>query len=216
MKHTSIADVSVISALQPGLVLVVAGPLFGERVSASEVGWAIASLAGVVMVTLGSAGTPIWSLFGDVLAAFSLFAWTAYFLVSKHARATVPTVQYMTVVFVFAALVITPLTIATGQPVGGVHLKDWAFLFVFVLAASGGHLLLAWAHSTVDVTVSSLLMLGQPVVASAAAWMILGERLSPLAIAGGLVVIGSLAAIVRRAALAGEVKELEPPELPQL
>jgi drug/metabolite transporter (DMT)-like permease len=213
IKHTSVADVAVISALQPALVLLVAGPLFGERVGRREVAWTAVSLVGVVLVTLGSAGTPAWSLDGDLLAGGSLLAWTAYFLVSKRARATVPTLDYLAVVFAAATVVVTPLAAATGQPLGNVHAGDIAMLLLFVAGASLGHLLLAWAHSSVEVTVSSLMMLAQPVVSSLAALLILGEPLTALTVAGGAVVLASLAAIVGRARAAGP-EDVEA-ELPQ-
>ncbi|MBI2237126.1 MAG: DMT family transporter [Actinobacteria bacterium] len=216
LKHTSIADVTVISALQPALTLLVAGRLFGERVTRREVAWTLVSVAGVGVVAIGSSGTPAWSLRGDVLAAGSLIAWTAYFLVSKHARSTVPALEYMTVVTITAALVITPLALVSGQPLGGLQASDALWLALFVVGASGGHLLVAWAHPLVDVSVSSLLMLAQPVLASLAALLVLGEPLTPPVIAGGLVVIGSLAAIVTHAARVGGGPELAPSETPQL
>jgi drug/metabolite transporter (DMT)-like permease len=209
IKHTSIADVAVISALQPALVLVVAGRLFGERVGRREVAWTAISLIGVVLVTLGSSGTPAWSLGGDLLAVGSLVAWTSYFLVSKRARATVPTLDYMTVVFVAATVVVTPLAVLSGQPLGGVQASDLLVLVVFVAGASIGHLLVAWAHSSVDVSVSSLLMLAQPVVSAIAALLILGEPITALTAAGGAIVLGSLAAIVATASRRPEAEDVE-------
>jgi drug/metabolite transporter (DMT)-like permease len=214
IKHTSIADVAVISALQPALVLLVAGRLFGETIGRREIGWTGVSLLGVALVTLGSAGTPAWSLRGDLLAAGSLLAWTSYFLVSKRARASVPALDYMAVVFVAATMVVTPLAIATGQPLGGLRAADLMMLLLFVGGASAGHLLLAWAHSSVDVSASSLMMLAQPVVSAAAAWLILGEPVTALTAAGGVIVLGSLAAIVARSASAIERDDVEG-ELPQ-
>jgi drug/metabolite transporter (DMT)-like permease len=214
IKHTSIADVAVISALQPALVLLVAGPLLGEVVGRREIAWTAISLVGVVLVTLGSAGTPAWSLRGDLLAAGSLLAWTSYFLVSKRARASVPTLDYMTVVFVFATLIVLPLAVATGQPLGGVHESDLVVLLVFVAGASGGHLLVAWAHSSVDVSVSSLIMLAQPVVSAVAALLVLGEPLTPLTVVGGATVLASLAAIIRSTSAIEAPADVEA-ELPQ-
>jgi len=213
IKHTSIADVAVISALQPALVLIVAGRLFGERIGRREIVWTAVSLFGVVLVTVGSAGTPAWSLNGDLLAAGSLLAWTAYFLVSKRARASVRALDYMTVVFVAATVVVMPLALVSGQPLGGLRASDLLTLVVFVAGASIGHVLLAWAHSSVDVSVSSSLGLAQPVVSSFAALLILGEPITPLTVAGGVVVLGSLAAIVGKAA-AVEREPVEA-ELPQ-
>lgn len=213
VKRTSIADVAMISAMQPALVLLVAGRLFGERVTRREIALASLALAGIGLVIVSSSGTPAWSLGGDVLAACSLVCWTVYFLVSKRARATVSTFPYMTVVFAVSAVVITPIVALSGQPLGRLDARDLGYLALFVLGASSGHLLVAWAHSTVDVSVSSLLMLAQPVIAPIAALLILGEPIGPLAIAGGLIVIASLAAIVRRATAADERLE---PELPQV
>jgi drug/metabolite transporter (DMT)-like permease len=213
VKHTSIADVAVISALQPALVLLIAGRLFGEAVGRREIAWTAVSLAGVVLVTVGSAGTPAWSLQGDLLAAGSLLAWTSYFLVSKHVRAGIPALDYTTVVMVAATVVVLPLAVVSGQPLGGVRVSDLLTLLVFVAGASAGHLLVAWAHSSVDVSVSSLLMLAQPVLSSVVALLILGEPLAPLSVAGGVIVLASLAMILR-ATSAVEPTEVEA-ELPQ-
>jgi drug/metabolite transporter (DMT)-like permease len=197
IKHTSIADVAVISALQPALVLLVAGRLFGEVVGRRELAWTAVSLAGVVLVTVGSAGTPAWSLEGDLLAVGSLLAWTSYFLVSKHARVEIPALDYTAVVMVAATIVVLPLAVVSGQPLGGVRVSDLLTLLVFVAGASAGHLLVAWAHASVDVSISSLIMLAQPVLSSVAALLILGEPLTPLSVVGGVIVLASLATILR-------------------
>jgi drug/metabolite transporter (DMT)-like permease len=197
IKHTSIADVAVISALQPALVLLVAGRLFGEVVGRREIAWTAVSLAGVVLVTVGSAGTPAWSLEGDLLAVGSLLAWTSYFLVSKHARVEIPALDYTAVVMVAATVVVLPLAVVSGQPLGGVRVSDLLTLLVFVAGASAGHLLVAWAHASVDVSISSLIMLAQPVLSSVAALLILGEPLTPLSVVGGVIVLASLATILR-------------------
>jgi len=210
LKATAIADVLVIQALQPALVLMVAAPLFGERIGPWDVMWTVVSVGGVVLVTVGASGTPVWSLRGDVLAVVSLLFWTAYLLVSKRARRQVPAVEYMSIVTITAALVVTPLALASGGPLLALRWQDWAWLGVFLVAAQGGHVLVAWAHSQVDVSISVLLILAQPVIAVAAAYFILDEPLRPLEIAGGLVVIASVGFIVRRAAMAGEADELAP------
>jgi drug/metabolite transporter (DMT)-like permease len=41
LKVTTIANATLIGALQPAIVLVIAGPMFGERVGRSEIGWTV-------------------------------------------------------------------------------------------------------------------------------------------------------------------------------
>ena len=74
----------LVGALQPALMLLVAGPMFGEPVTASIIGWSLAAIAGVVIVVSGSSGAPVWSVTGDLLAVGALVAWTIYFIASKR------------------------------------------------------------------------------------------------------------------------------------
>jgi drug/metabolite transporter (DMT)-like permease len=198
LRKTAVADVLLIAALQPALTMLVAGRWFGERVTRVEVGWAIASVGGVVLATIGSSGSPIWSLTGDLLAAGALFAWTSYFLVSKHARRNLRAIDYLTAVTLIAAVMVTPLALLSGERLGGVRVADWGWLLLFILGAQGGHLLVAWAHRQVDVSVSALLVLAEPVISALAALAVLGEPIAGLQIAGGLLVMASVAGIVRR------------------
>jgi drug/metabolite transporter (DMT)-like permease len=199
IKLTGVADVLIIQAIQPALTLMVAGPLFGERITRSDVTWTLVSIGGVVLVVVGSSGTPTFSLRGDVLAVFSLLVWTVYFLISKRARRDVPAVEYITVVTVMSAILVTPLVLVSGQALGGVRWQDWAMLAVFLVAAQGGHVLVAWAHAHVDVSISTLVILAQPIIAVAAAAIILHEEVTLLEVLGGVVVMAAVFVIVSRA-----------------
>ena len=198
LKLTSVADVLIIASLQPALTFLVAGRLFGERVSVHDVAWSLVSLGGVALVIVGSSGTPVWSLRGDLLAVGALLAWTIYFLVSKRVRQTVPALQYMTAVTLTAATVVTPLALLSGQSLAHARWQDWLWLALFLVGAQGGHVLLAWAHPQVDVSVSSLLTLAEPIISAVAALIVLGEPLPAVAVAGGLLVVSSVGAVIRR------------------
>lgn len=198
IKLTSVANATLIGALQPALVLLVAGPLFAERVGRREAGWAALSILGVAIVIVGSAGAPSWSPTGDLLAAGGLVLFTTYFLISKRARGTLDTLDYVTGIHLGAALVVTPVALV-ARPDLGTTPGDWAALsFIVLISGVGGHLLMNWAHPYIDVSVSSQIMVAAPVVAAASAWMILGEPLRPLQFAGGALALAAIIAIVRR------------------
>ncbi len=210
LKRTSIADVLIIAALQPAITLFVAGPLFGERVTAHEVFWTAVSLGGVVLVILGSSGTPAWSLEGDLLAGGALLAWTTYWLLSKRVRREVPAIEYMTAVTIGAAVFMTPVWLVSGQS-RTMRWQDWAWVLLFVGGAQAGHSLLAWSHAQVDVSISSLLILVEPVISPVAALIVLGERLPALSIGGGLLAILAVGVVIRRATRS--TKEAVAPEV---
>ena len=105
---------------------------------------------------------------------------------------------------------VTPLALLSGERLGGVPGTDWLWLGLFVVGGQGGHIMLAWAHRHVDVSISSLLILAEPIISAVAALVFLGEPLTGLEIGGGLLVVAAVAAIVRRATRDLRLSEPEP------
>ncbi len=199
VKLTTVANATLIGALQPALTLVVAGPWFGERVGRWEVGWTLASIGGIVVLIAGSSGSPHWSPVGDLLALVGVFLFTGYFLASKRIRASVATVAYMASVHLAAALVVTPVVLARGLDPGALGGADWARLCVLTVGSGvGAHMLVNWAHPYVRVSISSVLVLLTPVVATVGAWVLLGESLSALGMLGGGVTLAAVVAVSQR------------------
>ncbi len=112
---------------------------------------------------------------------------------------TVGAVEYVAAVQLAAALVVTPVALVSQQHLGVGSPIDWLWLMTIVCVSGiGGHLLINWAHPYVNVSVSSLMMLGVPVVGSVGAWAVLDESLAPLQVVGGLITLGALAVVVHR------------------
>jgi drug/metabolite transporter (DMT)-like permease len=207
VKHTTVANATMISALQPALVLFVAGPLFGERVRRTDIWWTVIALVGVAIVVFGSSTTPAWSPFGDLLAVLCLFAWTAYFVFGKQARAHLDAVEFVTAMSVVAFVAIALVAVGTRHdltvPDGG----TWAVILALGLGTGLiGHFLINWAHGHAPLVLTSLLTLLIPVVAMAGAAAFLGEEVVAAQIVGAIVVLGALAVVVRR-------RQPEEPEL---
>jgi drug/metabolite transporter (DMT)-like permease len=202
VKLTSVAAATVIGALQPALVLLVAGRLFGERVGRYVVVWTLVSIAGVAAVALGP-GLPRGAhLTGDALALGSLVAFTAFWLVSKRIiGASDDTERYTFGVMLIAAAAITPVALLSGKPLAPVHLTDWWWLALLAVVPGSGHLLVNFAHRVVDVSVSSVVAAtGNPVIASLLALALLGQALDLMQIAGGIVAVIAVALVVRHGA----------------
>ncbi len=207
VKMTTVANATLIGALQPAIVLLVASRWFGETVSRRAVACVVLAIVGVAVVIVGSTGAPEWNPAGDALAALSVLMFTAYFLVTKQARATVGTLEYMTVVHVTAAICVTPF--ALGQPgelVSFDPVDVLIVLFFALVSGTAGQMVIGWAHRYVDVTVSSLMMLAVPVVAAATAWVMLGEALGPVQMLGSAITLLAIAAMIRRPARVVEVE----------
>jgi drug/metabolite transporter (DMT)-like permease len=197
LKLTTVANVAIIGALQPSLVLLVAGPMFGERVTPRALAWSLVAFVGTALVIVGAIGAPSWSPLGDALAGLNLFAFTAYFLASKRFRARVPAWEYVVGMTTVAGVVILGVALATGQDLGSPRGWEWVVLLgIAIFPGTLGHVLLNWAHAWVSAFVSSMLLLAIPLVAAAGAVAFLDERLGVLQIAGAVVVVIAIANVV--------------------
>ncbi len=215
-RLTSVADATIIGALAPVFIMIGAARWFGERVGRRDLVFVAISFTGVALVAIGSAGTPAFDARGDLFAFVSVFTWTAYWLFSKRARASVGALEYMTNVILVAAFLMTVLALVSGEGMSPPpRAMDWLWIWVVALGAGAiGHVLLAWSHRHVEAWLGSLITQCMPVVSSVAALVLLDESLTPLTLVGGLTVLAATAAILVRSRTRGAGDAFEAPETP--
>ena len=197
LKLTSVANVAIIGALQPVLVLLVARPLFAERVTRNALGWSVVAVCGTILVVLGSAGTPHWSPLGDALAVANLFSFTAYFLATKRLRTGVGAAEYLLGVTTVSGLLILVVVLITGQQLSSPRASDWPLLlFLAVFPGSLGHFLTNWAMPRLAAFLISVILLAVPVISTVGAALFLHEPLTVLHVIGGTMVLLAIGIIV--------------------
>lgn len=197
VKLTTVANVSIIGALQPALVLLVAGPLFGERATPRSLALAAVAFAGTIPVVIGAAEMPEWSPVGDLLAFVNVFLFTLYFLASKQIRRNLGTAEYIVGMTTVAGTVLLIVCLSTAQDLLSPRASDWPILaFLALVPGTVGHYLSNWAHRHSSAFVMSVMLLGVPVIASVLAAIVLGETLTLLQIAGGAIVLLAVGSIV--------------------
>ena len=197
-QTTSIANATLIGALQPALMLFIGPLLFGDRSGAKQILLAVIALGGISSVVLGAKQSSGASLHGDVLALINLGLFTTYFVRVKQVRNRgVHSIALIAGVFCVAAVTVTPYVLLTSHDLGAIHGVDWLSIVGMVLLSGlVGHGLMTWAQRHIDITVASLLMLGGPVISAVGAWIAFGQGLSPAQIAGAFVVLAAFGAIV--------------------
>lgn len=209
VKMTSMAHASLISNLQPLLILLVAAPLFGERVRRSDLGLGAVALVGMAIVLLGGAGQATTSWTGNGLAFLALIAWTVYFIVSKRARTVLDTLEYQVALGIVGAAVVLPIALLTG---GVTALGPWQLLGVLGMVAGpgSGHLLMNWAHQHCPIMIASMLTLGVPVLSVLFAWVLLGESVLAVEVVGMAVTLGALALLINGQVSSKQTVGLDP------
>jgi len=206
VKLTTVANATIVIALQPLLMMYLGTRLLGERVRGAQIAWSVVALCGVGVLVFGSSGLPEWSLEGDLLSVGALFAWTAYLFFSKSTGDRLTPLEYTAATGLITAVVNTPLVFLFGQELTWPDQRDWLLIGAMVLGSGmGAHLLMNWSIQRIPVWFgSTMLSMLIPACAAGLAWLFLDERMNGLQVVGILVTLGSLLAITRLA---------EPPRL---
>ena len=223
-QRTSIAVVTLVGALQPLLVAVLAPAVVRERVRPVVVGWCAVAVGGVALVVLADVGDPARSTAGDVLAVINLLAFTVYFLAAKRARqAAVPATTLTVTQYVVASAVVLPAFLLAGAPLPGdprpaaadaaVVAGAGVTVLLVVLLALGpgnGHLLLNWAHARTSAALAALVLAAVPLLASVWAALLYDEPLGWVHLVGAVLVAVSIEG-ARRAEARSTVRTAAPP-----
>ena len=200
LRATTVANATIIGALQPILLLAVASRRYREPVTGWLFSASAVAVGGVILVMWGASSGAGWSPRGDLLALLAMVLFSAYFVAVKETRAAVDTFTLQTVAMFVGALTLLPMavieagTLALPVPSG----RQFVWLFVLLAVPGTGHYLMNWAHLHVSLSMTGLLTLGMPVLSAFGAWAFLEQRLTFVQGLGGIVVLAVLVGVVRR------------------
>ena len=198
VQFTTIANVTIMTALHVVVVSAGSALFFGERMRRRDVGYAAVAMGGVAVVAIGSSGSENWSLGGDLAGAGALLLWSLYFFATRRAQRKVSTHEYTACVAIYTGVIGLPLAALFGQDLSWPSGEHWMWLAVLAFGMGIlGHNAMNWSLQHVPLWLASTLLLFTPVVASALAWLVLDEALTTLQMLAMALVVASLAMIVR-------------------
>lgn len=211
VKLTNVVNATVIGALQPIVVTLVAVLFFGETVARRNLGWAAVAMAGAIGVVVASSGTPQWSLRGDLLSAAAVLAWSGYFVASKASKGRLTPTEFTAGTALWTGLLNFGFALVVGEDLSWPAVGDWVWLIVMTVGSGVlGHSLMNWSLVRIPLWVGSTLTLLIPVTASVLATIVLGEPLTAAQVAAMAVVLVALFLIVRSQATTKPPEALVP------
>ncbi|HWI63844.1 MAG TPA: DMT family transporter [Symbiobacteriaceae bacterium] len=192
LKLTSVASSTVLVTMHPFIVLLYGYFAWGERTRGRALAGVLMAVAGAMLVSWGDFRLSSTALLGDLLALLGAVTVSGYFLIGRHVRQRVSAVQYSTLAYTSAAVVLLAASLAWGSPLSGfAPVNWWLFAALAVFPTIFGHTLFNWALKFVPASVISVSILGEPIGASILAWLIWGKVPGPLNLVGGtLILIG--------------------------
>jgi drug/metabolite transporter (DMT)-like permease len=191
LTGTAVANASFIGNVAPILAVVGGSLFFGERAQVRV--WPALALALFGAWTMAGMVAPASVKPGDAFALNAALAYAAYLLFIKRARGRL---DGPTATLASAAVSAVVLTIAAawhGEKLLPSSPLGWTIVFLlgFVSHAMGQGLT-SVALGRVPVAQVAVVILAQPPVSALIAWAVLSERMSPLQLAGGAIILAAV------------------------
>ena len=173
--------------------------MFWAGLAASLVGSALMIWAVAAAPAADGTAAPRQSVSGDLMAIAAAFCFAGYILAVSKARENIDTVTLNTVAIVASTVTLLPICLLIGAPLWGYGRDTWlALLCLGVMSQGGAYLCIAYALGHLPATVVSIGLLAQAPLAAILAATLLNERLTPLQLLGGTLVLAGIY-IVNRA-----------------
>jgi drug/metabolite transporter, DME family len=220
LQNANVANATLLVSLQPAVILFVAKPMFGEEIRAWQVICTLIALGGAALAVLGgnaAAQTRPTTVLGAAAATGSMLTFCGYFLISKkansHAGQDPPhPLTYLTAVITGSAITSVPFLFFTGhaREVAGINSVQAKALALVIVIPTLGHVSLMYSHRHIAASLSSLVLLLQPITSALVAWWMLGEKVVGIQAIGGAIVVAAIAAVtIRRPSNSGPANTIE-------
>ncbi len=204
---TSIAASTLEANCAPMLVTLFAWMLWGERPRLGFVAALALAFAGMLLILAPKLGGGAHALLGDALGLGTAAFYAAYILAVARLRTRHGTGTVMFASTLVFTLLLLPLALL--QRFLPLTAHGWWLLIGCALSAQVlGQSLIAYALAHLPATFGAVGLYVQVIAAAVYAWLLLGERLAPLQLAGGVVVLAAIALARRlgRAAPSGAAR----------
>lgn len=172
LKFTTPVYFSLVAALTPIAVMILAAIFLKERISGLKIVGVVMGIGGALLMLYFSwtSGAGSDDLLGISLAVLSVLTWAIYLIITRKVSAKYSAVTQMKYFFLISAVVMLP--IALMEPQQRLYSAEWGWsgvlemAFIVLFATGLGYFLIPYAMKFLRATTVSIYTNIQPVVAS--------------------------------------------------
>ncbi len=198
LRFSTVAVVTIFFSLQPLIIGAAGGRITGERTTPRFFAWAAVAIAGCSILVLAAKSSGHTTAIGTTLAVVNLFVWSAYYLATKRARATVGAIPWLFVMTIVAAVLVGFVALVTRQHFTVPGDRELTILTALAIGPGTlGHFLVTWAQPRIHAAASSAIIIGVPIVAAIGAALFAHEPFTLPDALGAAVALGGAAMAMR-------------------
>jgi len=190
---TSVASAVLLTDTHPALDAVTARVLLGEPTPAAVWAGIATTLLGTVVIAGGDVPLGARALLGDAMALGASLTFAGYLVIGRRVRQTLGIAAYAGIVYGIAGVVIAAVAVSTGLSLVDFSARDGLlYLGLVLIPTLAGHTVFNWALRYVPVSVVGVAVVGEPVMTTLWAWLLLAEPPATTAILGGAVTLAGI------------------------
>jgi drug/metabolite transporter (DMT)-like permease len=194
IRFTSVANSTLLANLASLFVTAAMWLFWRSRPSGTFLLGLALALGGVAILVGTSLSFSATALVGDALGVITAIFYAGYLLAVKELRDRgAQTLEVMAVTTTVTALLLLPVALGSGEAFLPQSARGWLTLGALAwISHCAGQGLIAYSLAHLPAAFSSVSLLFQPVMAALFGWLLLGEALAPLQIAGGAIVLAGI------------------------
>ena len=196
------ANGALVTSATPAFVLLFAGPILRERITRQSLAaLGLASLGVLAVIDPRTASLDGGLFWGNLCLLAAALTWALYSVLIRVVTRDVNVVTVTLVAFLGGLPVAVPaaafesVSVRFGSVTVGVVL---GVLFLGLISTALAMVLWNTAFAWLDAGLASLTFFAQPVVGTVLGWALLGERITPLFLAGGVLIAAGLVTASRQ------------------
>jgi drug/metabolite transporter (DMT)-like permease len=197
LQYSSATKASLIIATIPIVVLLLSIIFLKERIRIINILGIVISMLGVALLVFGSQSIDEQQgrLLGDLLILGAVLSASIYIIMTRRLGKTFSPIQITGMQVIFGMILFFPAFLFTLPQMEWSAITQDAVIALIILtvfATIGAFLCYNYALTKIPASNAAVCINGIPLITALGAWIILGERLFPLQLAGGAIVVSAV------------------------
>lgn len=190
VQLTNVANAVIFIAIQPLFTLLLEYLFAREDVRKGAITGVVLALIGSIIISFSDFYIILTRFYGDMLAILAAFLAACYLFLGRSFRKEIKYIPYIYILYTYCAFFLFIFVLISGHSFTGYSNINYLYILLLALGPTLiGHSVLNLSIRYVPATIVSLAILGEPIITTVLALIILGESLTKATIVGGILIL---------------------------
>ncbi len=192
-QFTNVTNAVIFIALQPLFTLLLEYFFAKDDLYEGVIVGIILAMIGSIIISIGDFRLLFNKLWGDLLAIAAAFFAAVYIFSGRSLRKEIDYFPYIYIVYVYTTIILGFFILIFRVPLIGYDKINYLYFLGLALGPTLiGHSAFNYSVRFLPATIVSLAILGEPVLTTFFAWLLIDEKLTIITLIGGVFIIGGI------------------------